>query len=190
MRVALDNATPTFDRSRRQFAAAVISAQSFDDAKANYDTARTSLDVAARAVEVAEANFALAQRNLDDTVVRAPFGGIVTVKAAQEGEMVSPVSAGGGFTRTGIGTIVDMDSLEVEVDVSENFISRVVPKQRAAITLNAYPDRRVAGRVIAIIPTADRAKATVKVRVGFEQKDAAILPEMGARVAFLSDDTE
>jgi RND family efflux transporter MFP subunit len=190
MRVALDNATPTFDRSRRQFAAAVSSAQSFDDAKANYDTARTSLDVAARAVEVAEANFALAQRNLDDTVVRAPFGGIVTVKAAQEGEMVSPVSAGGGFTRTGIGTIVDMDSLEVEVDVSENFISRVVPKQRAAITLNAYPDRRVAGRVIAIIPTADRAKATVKVRVGFEQKDAAILPEMGARVAFLSDDTE
>jgi len=190
MRVALDNAVPTFDRSRRQFAAAVISAQSFDDAKANYDTARTSLDVAARAVEVAEASFALAQRNLDDTVVRAPFGGIVTVKAAQEGEMVSPVSAGGGFTRTGIGTVVDMDSLEVEVDVSENFISRVRPEQRAAITLNAYPDRRLAGRVIAIIPTADRAKATVKVRVGFEQKDAAILPEMGARVAFLGNDTE
>ena len=189
-RVALDNATPTFDRSRRQFAVAVISAQSFDDAKASYDTARTSLDVAARAVEVAEANLGLAQRNLDDTVVRAPFGGIVTVKAAQEGEMVSPVSAGGGFTRTGIGTVVDMDSLEVEVDVSENFISRVRPEQRAAITLNAYPDRRVAGRVIAIIPTADRAKATVKVRVGFEQKDSGVLPEMGARVAFLSGDTE
>ena len=124
-------------------------------------------------------------RNLDDTVVRAPFAGIVTVKAAQEGEMVSPVSAGGGFTRTGIGTIVDMDSLEVEVDVSESFISRVQTGQPASITLNAYPDRRVPGRVVAIIPTADRAKATVKVRVGFAERDAGVLPEMGARVAFL-----
>ena len=123
----------------------------------------------ARALGVAEASLAVTQRNLDDTVVRAPFGGIVTVKAAQEGEMVSPISAGGGFTRTGIGTIVDMDSLEVEVDVSENFISRVETGQPAAITLNAYPDRRMPGRVVAIIPTADRAKATVKVRVGFER---------------------
>jgi multidrug resistance efflux pump len=120
--------------------------------------------------------------------VRAPFGGIVTVKAAQEGEMVSPISAGGGFTRTGIGTIVDMESLEVEVDVSENFISRVATGQRAAITLNAYPDRLVPGRVIASIPTADRAKATVKVRVGFEQRDADVLPEMGARVSFFGGD--
>ena len=137
------------------------------------------------ALAVAEASLAVAQRNLDDTVVRAPFAGIVTVKAAQEGEMVSPISAGGGFTRTGIGTIVDMDSLEVEVDVSENFISRVETGQPVAITLNAYPDRRMPGRVVAIIPTADRAKATVKVRVGFEQRDAGVLPEMGARVAFL-----
>jgi multidrug resistance efflux pump len=129
------------------------------------------------------------QRNLDDTVVRAPFGGIVTVKAAQEGEMVSPISAGGGFTRTGIGTVVDMDSLEVEVDVSENFISRVAAGQRVSITLNAYPDQRLRGRVIAIIPTADRAKATVKVRVGFEQRDAGVLPEMGARVSFLVTET-
>jgi multidrug resistance efflux pump len=142
--------------------------------------------VAAHALAVAEASLAVAQRNLDDTVVRAPFAGIVTVKAAQEGEMVSPVSAGGGFTRTGIGTIVDMDSLEVEVDVSESFISRVQSGQPVAITLNAYPDRRMAGRVVAIIPTADRAKATVKVRVGFDERDAAVLPEMGARVAFLS----
>ena len=190
MRVALDNASPTFERSRRQFAAAVISAQSFDDAKASYDTARTSLDVAARAVEVAEANLALVQRNLDDTVVRAPFAGIVTVKAAQEGEMVSPISAGGGFTRTGIGTIVDMDSLEIQVDVNESFIGRVAPGQRVETTLNAYPDWKIPGAVIAIIPTADRAKATVKVRVGFEQKDVDVLPEMGARVAFLGDATE
>ena len=126
------------------------------------------------------------ERNLDDTVVRAPFAGIVTVKAAQEGEMVSPISAGGGFTRTGIGTIVDMSSLEVEVDVSENFINRVVPQQPVTVRLNAYPDWSIPARVIAIIPTADRAKATVKVRVGFDAADARILPEMGARVAFLA----
>jgi RND family efflux transporter MFP subunit len=128
--VAFDNAGPTFDRSNRQFAAKVISAQAFDDAKTNYDAAEASLVVATRALAVAEATLGVAQRNLDDTVVRAPFGGIITVKAAQEGEMVSPVSAGGGFTRTGIGTIVDMDSLEVEVDVSENFISRVETGQQ------------------------------------------------------------
>jgi RND family efflux transporter MFP subunit len=187
MRVAFDNAGPTFARNRQQYAAKFISAQTFDDAKAGYDAAQANLDVATRALGVAEANLAVSERNLDDTVVRAPFGGIVTVKAAQEGEMVSPVSAGGGFTRTGIGTIVDMDSLEVEVDVSENFISRVATGQRVAITLNAYPDRRMAGRVIAIIPTADRAKATVKVRVGFDERDADVLPEMGARVAFLAE---
>jgi RND family efflux transporter MFP subunit len=137
---------------------------------------------------VAEATLALAQRELDDTVVRAPFAGIVTVKAAQEGEMVSPISAGGGFTRTGIGTIVDMDSLEVEVDVSENFINRVTPGQDVTVTLNAYPDWKIPAYVIAIIPTADRAKATVRVRVGFRQRDARILPEMGVRVAFLTDE--
>jgi RND family efflux transporter MFP subunit len=188
-RVALDNATPTFARQQAQFAASFISAQTFDEAKARYDAAQAALDVAEHSLEVAEASLAVMQRNLDDTVVRAPFGGIVTVKAAQEGEMVSPVSAGGGFTRTGIGTIVDMDSLEVEVDVSESFISRVKAGQPVAITLNAYPDQRMPGRVVAIIPTADRAKATVKVRVGFEQGDADVLPEMGARVGFLSDET-
>jgi RND family efflux transporter MFP subunit len=189
-RVAFDNAGPTFNRTSAQFAAAFVSAQVFDEAKASYDAMLASLDVAARALAVAEAGLTVTQRNLDDTVVRAPFAGIVTVKAAQEGEMVSPVSAGGGFTRTGIGTIVDMDSLEVEVDVSENFISRVQTGQPAAITLNAYPDRRIPGRVVAIIPTADRAKATVKVRVGFAERDGGVLPEMGARVAFLRAETE
>ncbi|MEP7248116.1 MAG: efflux RND transporter periplasmic adaptor subunit, partial [Gammaproteobacteria bacterium] len=129
---------------------------------------------------------AVAQRNLDDTVVRAPFSGVVTVKAAQAGEVVSPSSAGGGFTRTGIGTIVDMDSLEVEVDVSENFINRVRPEQPATIKLNAYPDWEIPASVIAVIPTADRSKATVKVRVGFKVRDPRILPDMGARVSFLS----
>ena len=184
--VAFANAVPVVRRNEQQLARAVISAQAFDVAKASYDSAGTALDVAARAVEVAEARLDLAERNLDDTIVRAPFAGVVTVKAAQEGEMVSPISAGGGFTRTGIGTIVDMSSLEVEVDVSENFINRVTPHQPATVTLNAYPDWAIPARVIAIIPTADRAKATVKVRVGFDVDDARILPEMGARVAFLS----
>jgi RND family efflux transporter MFP subunit len=187
--VALANAGPTYQRNEQQFMRAVISAQSFDTAKTAFDATRTSREVAARAVEVAAARLTLAERNLDDTVVRAPFAGIVTVKAAQEGEMVSPISAGGGYTRTGIGTVVDMDSLEVEVDVSENFINRVRAGQSASVKLNAYPDWTIPARVIAIIPTAERAKATVKVRVGFDAGDARILPEMGARVAFLSDAT-
>jgi RND family efflux transporter MFP subunit len=185
--IAFANAVPTFKRNEQQFTRAFISAQSFDAAKSAYDAARTSRDVAARAVEVAAARVALAERNLDDTIVRAPFAGVVTVKAAQEGEMVSPVSAGGGYTRTGIGTIVDMSSLEVEVDVSENFINRVRPGQTASVKLNAYPDWNIPARVIAIVPTADRAKATVKVRVAFDVTDPRILPEMGARVAFLND---
>jgi RND family efflux transporter MFP subunit len=185
--VAFRNAQPTFQRNQQQFERAVISAQAFDTAKASYDAARTSLEVAERTVAVAEAAVTYAQRNLEDTVVRAPFAGVVTVKAAQEGEMVSPNSAGGGFTRTGIGTVVDMQSLEVEVDVSENFINRVHPDQSVSVKLNAYPDWDVPARVIAIIPTADRAKATVKVRVGFEVGDPRILPQMGVRVAFLDE---
>jgi RND family efflux transporter MFP subunit len=187
VRVAYENAAPIFERQQEQFSEAFISAQAFDTAKASYDAARTSVDVATQGVRVAEASLALAQRNLDDTTVRAPFGGIVTVKAAQEGEMISPVSAGGGFTRTGLGTIVDMDSLEVEVDVSENFINRVRADQDVTVRLNAYPDWDIPARVIAIIPTADRAKATVRVRIGLLQRDARILPQMGVRVAFHDD---
>ncbi len=150
--------------------------------------AHNNLLIAQSGLEAARAGVEVAQRSLDDTVIRAPFAGIVTEKAAQPGEMVSPISAGGGFTRTGIGTIVDMDSLEVEVDVSENFINRVRPQQPVTIKLNAYPDWDIPGSVIAMIPTADRAKATVKVRIAIKQKDPRIIPEMGARVAFLSDD--
>jgi RND family efflux transporter MFP subunit len=189
-RVAFDNAKPIFGRSEQQFTRAIISAQAFDGAKAEFDAARMSLDVAARASEVAAASLAVAERNLEDTVVRAPFAGIVTVKNAQEGEMVSPISAGGGFTRTGIGTIVDMDSLEIEVDVSENFINRVRPGQPVSARLNAYPEWAIPARVIAIIPTADRAKATVKVRIGLDASDSRILPEMGVRVAFLESAQE
>jgi len=121
--------------------------------------------------------------------VRAPFAGEVTDKVAQIGEIVSPAAAGGGDTRTGIATIVDMDSLEVQVDVSENYIDRVRPGEKATITLNAYPDWQIPASVIAIIPTADQSKGTVKVRIAIEGKDARILPEMGARVTFLTDAT-
>ena len=185
---AFDDAKPIFERSEKQKAAAVISAQSFDESHAQFDVAHNNLLVAQRGLDAARAGVDVAERNLDDTVIRAPFAGIVTEKAAQPGEMVSPISAGGGFTRTGIGTIVDMDSLEVEVDVSENFINRVRPQQPVTIKLNAYPDWDIPGSVIAMIPTADRAKATVKVRIAIKQKDPRIIPEMGARVAFLSED--
>ena len=128
---------------------------------------------------------AAAQVQLDNTIVRAPFPGVVTVKAAQPGEMISPISAGGGSIRTGIGTIVDMDSLEIQVDVSESYINRVQPGQKVEAVLNAYPDWRIPASVIAIVPTADRSKATVKVRIALGEKDARIVPEMGVRVAFL-----
>jgi RND family efflux transporter MFP subunit len=189
-RIAFQNAAPVFERNQQQFARQIISAQAFDTAKADYDAARTNLEVAERAVDVALATLHVVQRTLDDTVVRAPFAGVVTVKAAQEGEMISPNSAGGGFTRTGIGTIVDMDSLEVEVDVSENFINRVQPDQEVTIKLNAYPDWDIPGHVIATIPTADRAKATVRVRVALDERDQRVLPDMGVRVSFLTSGSD
>jgi RND family efflux transporter MFP subunit len=181
---AYDDAVPIFKRNERQKEAAVISAQNFDQAKAQFDAAKSELLVAQGALDAARAGRMIAQRNLDDTIIRAPFSGIVTEKAAQAGEMVSPISAGSGFTRTGIGTIVDMNSLEVEVDVSENFIGRVQPQQPVRIKLNAYPDWDIPGSVIATIPTADRAKATVKVRIAIALKDPRILPDMGAHVSF------
>jgi RND family efflux transporter MFP subunit len=124
---------------------------------------------------------------LDYTTVRAPFTGVVTAKAAQAGEIVSPISAGGGFTRTGVGTIVDMDSLEIEVDVNEAYINRVRANQPAEAVLDAYPDWTIPAHVIAIVPTADRSKATVKVRIAIDQKDSRILPDMGVRVSFLEE---
>jgi RND family efflux transporter MFP subunit len=184
---AYADSQPIFQRNEKQQAAGVISAQAFDTAKATYHSAGTALTVAQRRVESAQAGLSIARRNLDDTVIRAPFAGVITEKAAQIGEIVSPMSAGGGFTRTGIGTIVDMDSLEVEVDVSENFINRVRARQSVIVKLNAYSDWTIPGEVIATIPTADRAKATVKVRIALGTKDARVLPEMGARVSFLNE---
>lgn len=163
----------------------LVSRQQYEQAIATRDSLRAQLDTAEHNAQVANDSLSIADNGVDNTIVRAPFAGVVIAKAAQPGEIVSPLSAGGGFTRTGIGTIVDMDSLEVEVDVGESFIGRVQPKMPIEATLNAYPDWKIPGEVIAIIPTADRGKATVKVRVALNQRDARIVPDMGVRVSFL-----
>jgi RND family efflux transporter MFP subunit len=177
-RVNLANARRDYDRQTSLLAGHFVSQSAVDNAETSFDGLR---------VAVAERGVNVAQRNLDDTIVRAPFAGVVTVKAAQPGEIVSPISAGGGFTRTGIGTIVDMESLEIQVDVNENFINRVLPNQKVTAKLNAYPDWQIPAHVIAVIPTADRSKGTVLVRIGLDQRDDRILPEMGVRVSFLAE---
>jgi RND family efflux transporter MFP subunit len=156
----------------------------YDRAEAAAAALKARLEQQTAEVAVAESQVASWKLQLDDTIIRAPFAGIVTSKNAQPGEMISPVSAGGGFTRTGICTIVDMESLEVEIDVNESFINRVEPGQAVEAALDAYSDWRIPCKVIAIIPTADRQKSTVKVRVGFDHLDKRILPEMSVKVAF------
>lgn len=178
-KVALDNAAPSYARYQALNAQGAISAEDVQGKRTLYDNARTQYDVAQAAVALAEAN-------LRDTLVRAPFDGIVTVKVAQVGEVVAPSAAGGGSTRTGIMTIVDMSSLEVQVDVSENYIERVEAGGAAIIHLDAYPDLDIPGSVIAIIPTADQSKGTVAVRVAIKTKDSRILPQMAARVSFMT----
>jgi RND family efflux transporter MFP subunit len=185
--VNLANAQRDYDRQKSLLQGHFVSQAAVDNSQTTLDALRAQLATQRSNVEVVSRAVAVAQRNVDDTIVRAPFTGIVTVKAAQPGEMVSPVSAGGGFTRTGIGTIVDMDSLEIQVDVNENFINRVRAKQAVTARLNAYPDWQIPAHVIAVIPTADRSKGTVTVRIALEQKDARILPEMGVRVSFLDE---
>ncbi|HET7867318.1 MAG TPA: efflux RND transporter periplasmic adaptor subunit [Burkholderiaceae bacterium] len=163
----------------------MIAPQAAEQARTAVATYAAQLEARRREVESAQAQLMQAQVNFDYTVVRAPFAGVVIAKSAQVGEIVSPLSAGGGFTRTGVGTIVDMDSLEVDVDVNEAYIGQVKPGMPAEAVLDAYPDWRVPAHVIAIVPTADRGKATVKVRVGLEQKDVRLLPDIGVRVSFL-----
>jgi RND family efflux transporter MFP subunit len=163
----------------------LVSRAQYDQAVAQRDTLRAQLATAQRNAQVAGEQLRISDIGVDNTVVRAPFAGVVIAKAAQPGEIVSPLSAGGGFTRTGIGTIVDMDSLEVEVDVGEAYIGRVQPRMPVEATLNAYPDWKIPAEVIAIIPAADRGKATVKVRVALKEKDPRIVPDMGVTVSFL-----
>jgi len=162
----------------------VSSASDLDRAEAEAKSLRARLERQGADAAVAEREVALWKQQFDDTIIRAPFSGIVTSKDAQPGEMVSPISAGSGFTRTGICTIVDMSSLEIEVDVNESYINRVKPGQPVEATLDSYPEWHIPGKVIAIIPTADRQKATVRVRVGFEKLDPRILPDMSVKVAF------
>ncbi len=166
----------------------VLSESDLDKARAAADSLRARLARQKVEVVVAERQVATWQQQLDDTVIRAPFAGVIVSKTAQPGEIISPLSAGGGFTRTGVCTIVDMASLEIEVDVNENYINRVVPGQRVRALLDAYPDWPIPCKVIAIIPTADRQKGTVKVRISFDQLDARILPDMGVKVAFQSSE--
>jgi len=165
----------------------LVSQQAVEQARTQVETQKAQVEAQRKQIDLAAANVRSAQVQLDYCTVRAPFNGVVIAKAAQVGEIISPLSAGGGFTRTGIGTLVDMDSLEIEVDVNEAYINRVQPGQPAESVLNAYPDWRIPSHVIAIIPTADRSKATVKVRIGLEVKDDRIVPDMGARVSFLEE---
>ena len=187
IRAQLAQARRESERQEELVARGLTSQAGVDAARTQVEALAARLGSAATGVDVAQRSLELARVRLDNTVIRAPFGGIVTVKAAQPGEMISPVSAGGGFTRTGIGTIVDMDSLEIQVDVNEAFIQRVHPGQRVDAILNAYPDWKIPAQVIAIIPTADRSRATVRVRIAILERDARIVPDMGARVAFLSE---
>jgi RND family efflux transporter MFP subunit len=165
----------------------LVSQQALEQARTQVQAQSAQVQAQRRQIELAAAGVRAAQVQLDYCTVRAPFTGVVIAKAAQVGEIVSPLSAGGGFTRTGIGTLVDMDSLEIEVDVNEAYINRVLPGQPVASVLNAYPDWQIPSHVIAIIPTADRSKATVKVRIGLDVKDARIVPDMGVRVSFLEE---
>ncbi|HUJ42123.1 MAG TPA: efflux RND transporter periplasmic adaptor subunit [Opitutaceae bacterium] len=183
-RVRLREAEQELQRQTELRTGKVATQADFDHAQAAALAYQARLEQQQADVAVAERTIAVWQQQLDDTVIRAPFAGIATSKNAQPGEMISPISAGGGFTRTGICTVVDMSSLEIEIDVNESYINRVESGQPVEATLDAYPDWKIPCKVIAIIPTADRDKSTVKVRVGFDQLDPRILPEMSVKVAF------
>lgn len=189
-RVRLNEAQLELDRVARLAQTGVSSQSELDAARAEVDSLKARLKQLETEIEVAERQVSVWKQQVEDTLVRAPFDGVVISKDAQPGEMISPVSAGSGFTRTGICTIVDMSSLEIEVDVNESYINRVETGQPVQATLDAYPDWKIPAKVIAIIPTADRQKATVKVRIGFDQLDPRILPDMGVKVAFRSSGEE
>ena len=183
-RVLLHEAELELDRARSLNERDILPQAELDRAQAAHDSLAARIEQQADQVLVAERRVALWQQELADREIRAPFAGVVVSKNAQPGEMISPLSAGGAFTRTGIGTIVDMSSLEIEVDVNESYINRVKPDQPVVATLDAYSDWELPGHVIAIVPTADRQRATVRVRIAFEELDARILPDMGVKVAF------
>ena len=180
----LSEARAIFKRTKNLLDRELASEAEMDRARAGAESLAAQLERKEADVLVAERQLDVYRQQLEDTIIRAPFAGVVVAKNAQPGEMISPVSAGGGFTRTGIGTIVDMDSLEIEIDVNETYINRVRAGQKVVAMLDAYPDWSIPCHVIAIIPTADRQRATVEVRVGFDELDERILPDMGVKVAF------
>lgn len=183
--VRMDEAKRNLDRTSTLRERALVSETALDQARAEYNALVARLDATKAQQKVAASSLDVQLREVDDLEVRAPFTGVVISKDAQPGEMVSPISAGGGFTRTGIATIVDLDSREIEVDVNESFINRVHEGQKVDATLDAYPDWTIPARVVSIVPTADRQKATVRVRIGFNQLDPRILTNMGVKVRFL-----
>jgi RND family efflux transporter MFP subunit len=187
LEVQLGNADREWKRAESLRAAGVNSVQQLDAARTTADSLRSKIALTKEQTRAGEARIAVAAQDVENCTVRAPFDGIVVSKDAQRGEMVSPISAGGGFTRTGIATVVDMNSIEVEVDVNEAYIARVRTGQKAVSILDAYPDWQIPSTVRTVIPTADRQKATVKVRVSFDKLDPRILPDMGVKVAFLDD---
>jgi RND family efflux transporter MFP subunit len=186
VRVRLTDAQRNLDRSRQLRAQQLVSQQQLDSAETEAQALEAKLAALASEVKVAESNVRVRNQDLADLEVRAPFAGVVVSKDAQPGEIVSPISAGGGFTRTGIATIVDMSSREIEVDVNESFINRVREGQKTAAILDAYPDWEIPSHVINIVPAADRQKATVRVRIAFDVLEPRILPDMGVKVRFLS----
>jgi len=183
-KVQLAESKLRLDRTRALVKDSVVSQAELDRIQAEADSLEARLGRQREEELVAERRLAVWTQQLEDTIIRAPFDGVVTTKDAQPGEMISPVTAGGGFTRTGIGTVVDMSSLEIEVDVNESYINRVRADQSVEAILDAYPEWTIPARVIAIVPTADRDRATVRVRIGFESLDPKILPDMGVKVAF------
>jgi len=185
--VRLEQARITLRRQEQLRREGLNTPSDIDNAQAEVNSLVARLAAAQEQIKVAESQVALQETALDDLVIRAPFSGVAISKDAQPGEMVSPVSAGGGFTRTGISTIVDMKSLEIEVDVNESYINRVLPGQNVTAVLDAYPDWSIPARVITTIPAADRQKATVLVRIGFLELDPRILPDMGVKVTFLRE---
>ncbi len=185
--VRLADARKTLGRNRSLVERKLVSQSVLDTSEAEVAALSARLAAARSEVDVAIAQVGLGKQELADLEIRAPFKGVVISKDAQPGEMVSPMSAGGGFTRTGVATIVDMDSREVEVDVNESYINRVSAGQKVECVLDAYPDLKIPAHVISIVPTADRQKATVRVRIGLDQLDPRILPDMGIKVSFFED---
>jgi RND family efflux transporter MFP subunit len=185
--VRLAEAKRTLERNEALVKQQLVSQTALDAARAEFNALQARLEASRAQVKVSESQLAMRKLDFDDLNVRAPFSGVVISKDAQPGEMISPLSAGGGFTRTGIATIVDMDSREIEVDVNEAYINRVKSDQRVEATLDAYPDAPLAAHVINIVPTADRTKATVRVRIAFDKLEPQILPDMGIKVRFLDD---